>query len=332
LRLPARRHIIGLFRSPPEDWRGPIDQQLFDGRYTIKGRLGRGAMGVVYHAYDARLDRDVAIKRMAAELDDDPQLRQRFSQEARSAARLNHRNIITIYELHESDNNLYIVMELLEGVDLATLLRRKTPLPLEAKLNLMAQVCEGLEYAHAKGIIHRDIKPANLHVSVAGVVTILDFGIARLMASRMTSTGGLIGTPDYMSPEQVMAGPLDARSDLFAVGAVMYELLSGAKPFEADSVTALLLKIARDPHVPLRQRAPHLPAAAIQIVERLLAKDPGDRLATAREVQEALLRITADRPPLDAHTVAVLASTITEETLRTRTPLPPTRSQPRRTA
>jgi serine/threonine protein kinase len=313
-------------RSASDALVGPIEQQLIDGRYTVIERLGKGAMGVVYKAHDAVLDRQVAVKAMVAEIDDDPQLRQRFSQEARAAARLNHRNIITIYELHESDNQLYIVMELLEGVDLATLMKRQVGLPLEAKLNMIAQVCDGLDYAHRKGIIHRDIKPANLHVSPAGTVKILDFGIARLAQSKMTTTGGLVGTPDYMSPEQVMAGSLDARSDLFAVGAVMYELLSGSKPFEADSVTALLMKIVRDPHVPLRERAPHLPDAAILLVERLLQKDPNHRPSTAQEVQSALLSIATDRPPLDAATVSILATAVTAETMRPKTPSPPSRT------
>lgn len=282
-------------------------------------------MGVVYKAHDAVLDRQVAIKQMAAELDDEPQLRQRFSQEARAAARLNHRNIITIYELHESDDQLYMVMELLEGVDLATIIKRRVDLPLEAKVNLLAQVCDGLDYAHGKGIIHRDIKPANLHVSPAGVLTILDFGIARLAQSKMTGTGGLIGTPDYMSPEQVMAGSIDARSDLFAVGAVAYELLSGARPFDAESVTALLMKIAREPHVPLRARAPRLPDPVILLVERLLQKDPDHRPSTAREVRQALLSIATDRPPMDAVTVSILASAVSEEARRPGTPPPPSR-------
>jgi eukaryotic-like serine/threonine-protein kinase len=305
-------------------------QQIIDGRYTIIERIGRGAMGVVFKAHDSVLDRHVAIKQMAGELDDDPHLRLRFSQEARAAARLTHRNIITIHELHESEGQIYIVMELLDGVDLATLVKRQVPLPLEAKLNLMAQVCDGLDFAHASGIVHRDVKPANLHVSPSGLVTILDFGIARLAELRMTSIGGLVGTPDYMSPEQVMAGPLDARSDLYAVGTVAYELLSGKKPFEAESVAALLMKIVHEPHIPLRVNAPHLPAAVVDLVERLLSKNPAARPATARDVRQALLAIASDRPVADTATLALISGAVAEETLRRKTtprsaatPVPP---------
>jgi serine/threonine-protein kinase len=302
---------------------------LVGGRYTVIERIGKGAMGVVYKCHDTVLDRVVAVKQMVAEIDDDLQLRKRFTQEARSAARLNHGNIITIYELHESDSHLAIVMELLEGVDLATLIKHQTPLPLEARLNLMAQVCDGLAYAHAAGIVHRDIKPANLHVSPAGVVKILDFGIARLASSKMTSTGGLIGTPDYMSPEQVMAREVDARSDLFAIGAVLYELVAGVKPFKADSITALLMKIVREPHVPLAERVADLPDGISTLVERLLAKDPADRPDSAREVREALLALSTERPLFDAGTVSTLAKAVTDETLRPRTPRPPSRASVR---
>ena len=282
-------------------------------------------MGVVYKCHDTVLDRIVAIKQMAGDSDDDPQLRARFTQEARAAARLNHSHIITIYELHESDSDLAIVMELLEGVDLATLIKHQTPLPLEAKLNMMAQVCDGLAYAHKAGIVHRDIKPANLHVSPAGVVKILDFGIARIAASKMTSTGGLIGTPDYMSPEQITGGTIDARADLFAVGAVLYELLAGAKPFVAATVTALLMKIMREPHVPLGERAPALPPTLVALVDRLLAKNPADRPPSATEVHDALLALATDRPLFDPQTVASLSRLVTEETLRPRTPRPASR-------
>ena len=286
-------------------------------------------MGVVYKCHDTVLDRVVAIKQMVGELDDDHALRARFTQEARAAARLNHPHIITIYELHESDTDLAIVMELLEGVDLATLIKHKAPLTLDARLNLMAQVCDGLDYAHKAGIVHRDIKPANLHVSPTGVVKILDFGIARMAASKMTSTGGIIGTPDYMSPEQVMSATIDARSDVFAVGAVLYELLSGAKPFAAGSITALLMKIMREPHEPLSERVPDLPQGVIDLVDRLLAKPPEDRPASAREVHAALLALATERPLFDAQTVSTLSRAVTEETLRPRTPQPASRKSVR---
>ena len=278
-------------------------------------------MGVVFKCHDNVLDRLVALKQLNADLDEDPHLRKRFIQEARAAARLNHRNIITIYALHEADTGSAMVMELLDGVDLARLLKGPEVLPLEVKLNIMAQVCDGLDYAHRWGIIHRDIKPANLYVSPDGVVKILDFGIARVAASRMTSSGGLIGTPDYMSPEQAAAGEIDARSDLFAVGAVLYELLAGEKPFKADSITALLMKIVHEPHVPLRERAHDLPDGASELVERLLAKDPNGRPASAREVHGALLAISTAHPVLAGSTVAILAGAVTG---RISTPGPPT--------
>ncbi|MFN8061745.1 MAG: serine/threonine-protein kinase [Vicinamibacterales bacterium] len=301
---------------------GPaIDHHVIARRYTVVERIGKGAMGVVYKAHDAVLDRHVAMKQMVAELVDDDQLRQRFTQEARAAGKLNHPNIITIYELLEADGEIYIVMELLEGVDLATLMKRKVDLPFDSRINLMMQVCDGLDYAHARGIVHRDIKPANLHVSPSGVVKILDFGIARLAASKMTSTGGLIGTPDYMSPEQIMAGAIDARADLFAIGAVTYELVSGHKPFEAESVTALLMKILREPHVPLVERMPQLPRAAIDLVERLLAKNPADRPQSAAEVRQALAAISSGRSTLDSSTLEMLSHTIAAAGT-SRTPVP----------
>jgi serine/threonine-protein kinase len=286
-------------------------------------------MGVVFKCHDNVLDRLVALKQLNADLDEDPHLRKRFIQEARAAARLNHRNIITIYALHESDAGSAMVMELLDGVDLAKLLKGPEVLPLEVKLNIMAQVCDGLDYAHRWGIIHRDIKPANLYVSPDGVVKILDFGIARVAASRMTSSGGLIGTPDYMSPEQAAGREIDARSDLFAVGAVLYELLAGEKPFKADSITALLMKIVHEPHVPLRERAHDLPDGASELVERLLAKDPNDRPASAREVHDALLAISTAHPVLAGSTVAILAGAVTG---RISTPGPTTPAVPRAAA
>ncbi len=190
-------------------------------------------MGLVYMAYDPVLDRRVAIKQMTAEIADNEELRQRFYVEARAAARLNHPNIITIHELQEASGEIFMIMELLEGKSLAALVQAKpVPLSLEATLDVMAQVCDGLDYAHQKTIVHRDIKPGNLFLTPSGTVKILDFGIARLGSLHMTATGALIGTPDYMAPEQIRGDEIDRRTDLWAVGAVIYQLLSGTKPFE----------------------------------------------------------------------------------------------------
>ena len=278
-------------------------------------------MGVVYKAHDPVLDRLVAIKVMSSDIGDDPKLRQRFSQEARAAARLNHRNIVTIYELEEASDEICIVMELLEGVDLATVIKQQADLPLATRVDIMAQVCDGLGYAHRADIVHRDVKPANLHVASDGVVKILDFGIARLSSSHMTKTGGLVGTPNYMSPEQITGGVVDARSDIFAAGAVLYELLSGVRPFEADSVTAVLFKIVQGPHEPLGNRVPSLPDTLVDLVERALAKNPDARPATAQEMRTGLLAIAnALKTPDDSDTTTVILSMTANGTLQPVSP------------
>src|SRR5439155_5341047 len=274
-------------------------------------------MGVVYKAHDPVLDRLVAIKVMSSDIGDDPKLRQRFSQEARAAARLNHRNIVTIYELEEASDEICIVMELLEGVDLATVIKQQADLPLATRIDIMAQVCDGLGYAHRAGIVHRDVKPANLHVAADGVVKILDFGIARLSSSHMTKTGGLVGTPNYESPDQITGGVVDARSDIFAAGAVLYELLSGVRPFDADSVTAVLFKIVQAPHEPLRNRVPSLPDALIDVVEQALAKNPENRPATALEMRASLLAIAnALQTPSDADTTTAILRMTADGTMQ----------------
>lgn len=308
--------------NPAEPIVSPVKPEQIGGRYKVIERLGKGAMGVVYKAHDPVLDRLVAVKKMVDEIGEDEELRRRFHSEARAAAGLNHPNIVTIYELGETSAETFIVMELLEGVDLATVLRRKIPLTVPARLSIVAQLCEGLEFAHHHGIVHRDIKPANLHLSPAGVVKILDFGIARLASSTMTGTGALLGTPDYMSPEQVSGARIDARSDLFAVGAVFYELMCGGRPFEGPTVPSVLLKISVEPHVPARDRAPDVPDHISALIDRLMAKDPGSRPASARAVADEIRAMQGT----DAHTLSAagseIAAMVTEQTLVPRTPLP----------
>ncbi len=266
--------------------------EMVGGRYRILSTLGKGAMGMVFMAYDPVLDRKVAIKQMTAEIADNDELRQRFYVEARAAARLNHPNIITIHELQESGGEIYMVMELLEGKSLANLIQaRPVPLSLEATLDVMAQVCDGLDYAHQRNIVHRDVKPANLFLTPTGTVKVLDFGIARLGSLHMTAAGTLIGTPDYMSPEQVRGDEIDRRTDLWAVGAVLYQLLSGVKPFEGKPLARLLAAITQTPHMPLQQRAPSIPKGVSDLVDRLLAKPRDARPANAGLVRDELRAI-----------------------------------------
>ena len=257
------------------------------GKYRVVGTIGKGAMGEVYKAKDPLLNRYVAIKTIAPALAADPDFRRRFQREAQSAAQLNHTNIVTVFDFGEEDGRTYMAMELLEGRDLKDAVRARD-LRLGDKLSVMDQICDGLAFAHAKGVVHRDIKPGNIHLQPNGQVKILDFGLARLGVSDMTKTGTVMGTPHYMSPEQVRGQKADARSDVFSLGAVFYELLSHHRPFEADSVHGVLFQILEQEPEPIRKWAPDVPAALVGVVERALAKDPAHRYADAGEMARGL--------------------------------------------
>src|SRR6185295_3401233 len=200
------------------------------GKYRVVAKIGQGAMGDVYKGHDPTLNRDVAIKTITASLGAEDDIRKRFLREAQSAARLNHPNIITVYDYGEEQGKIFMAMELLEGRDLKDLIAQNKLGDLHQKLDIMEQMADGLAFAHAHDLIHRDIKPANIHVQPTGQVKILDFGLARFSSSEMTRTGMVMGTQHYMSPEQVRGEKVDARSDLFSLGAVFYEVLSGHKP------------------------------------------------------------------------------------------------------
>jgi predicted Ser/Thr protein kinase/tetratricopeptide (TPR) repeat protein len=257
------------------------------GKYRVVGTIGKGAMGEVYKAKDPLLNRYVAIKTIAPALAADPDFRRRFQREAQSAAQLNHTNIVTVFDFGEEDGLTYMAMELLEGRDLKEAVRSRD-LRLGEKLALMEQICDGLAFAHAKGVVHRDIKPGNIHLQPNGQVKILDFGLARLGESDMTKTGTVMGTPHYMSPEQVRGQKADARSDVFSLGAVFYEMLSHHRPFDADSVHGVLFQILEQEPDPIRKWAPDVPAALVGVVERALAKDPAHRYADAGEMARGL--------------------------------------------
>ena len=241
-------------------------------------------MGVLYRARDSNLERDVALKMMLVDFSVDSAARGRFEREAKAVARLQHRNIVTIHELGDADGTPYIVMEFLSGKDLDGLMIPDGQLTLVQKLDIAAQLCEGLGYAHEQGIVHRDVKPGNVRVLEDGTVKILDFGIAKFAVSSVTQTGSIMGTPSYMSPEQIMGQPVDGRADLFSAGVLLYELLGGKKPFVGEAPTAVVYQIMHVEPPPLTEMVPDLPEALLAVVSRALAKNPNERYGRASEM------------------------------------------------
>jgi serine/threonine-protein kinase len=264
-----------------------MDRQQI-GKYRILGKIGQGAMGEVFKAQDPVLNRFVAIKTISGGMAPDSDLRRRFLREAQSAARLSHPNIITVFDFGEEQDRVFMAMELLEGIDLKEAIRARTLGTLEEKLEVMEQICDGLAFAHAKGVVHRDIKPANLHIQPDGNVKIMDFGLARLGESEMTATGMILGTPHYMSPEQVRGEKADARSDVFSLGAVFYELLAHHKAFDADSMHSILFQVLEHQPEPLRRWAPELPPALMGTIEKALEKDAARRFQNGGEIRDAV--------------------------------------------
>jgi len=261
------------------------------GKYLIVAKIGSGAMGDVYRAHDAKLNRDVAVKMMAELYASDDQLVQRFRREAQSAAALNHPNVVTVFDFGSEQGKFYLAMELLDGSDLKELIASRSLNDLWDKLDVMEQIAEGLAYAHQQGVVHRDLKPANIRVLPNGRVKIMDFGLARIGTSEMTRTGMVMGTPNYMSPEQVRGTKADARSDIFSLGAVFYELLSGKKAFNADSMHTILYKVLEEDPEPVRTWVPGLPGPFVAFVERCLAKEPEHRYQHAGEMRDALRKV-----------------------------------------
>ncbi|MGB4600360.1 MAG: serine/threonine-protein kinase [Trichlorobacter sp.] len=259
------------------------------GRYQVQKELGRGAMGVVYLGKDPKINRLVAIKTVRFE-EVDPGLleetKKRFFREAEAAGTLSHPNIVTIYDVGEEEDLAYVAMELLDGSDLTPYIKQGKLLPVKELLRIIGCVAGGLAFAHDRGIVHRDIKPANIMLLKDGSVKIADFGIARISTSSATQTGTVLGTPSYMSPEQVAGQKVDGRSDLFSLGVVMYELLSGQKPFSGESIAALMYAIANKPPVLITQLDPAIPQCCAYIAHRLMTKDLTKRYQHAREVVE----------------------------------------------
>jgi len=257
-----------------------IGRQL--GKYEIQAEIGRGGMGLVYRGYDHLLDRRVAIKVLAPHLVWEPGFVERFLREARSAARLKHASIVTIFDVDQEDDRYYIVMEFLDGLTLADLIRQKGALPADDIVSITGQIAGALDYAHQCGVVHRDVKPGNVVIDPSGHATLTDFGVARAgQETRLTTTGALIGTPQYMSPEQAQGDEVDHETDIYSLGVVVYEMLSGRAPFNATTPHAVLHQLIYDPPPPLSSVRPGLSPQLDSVLANALAKQPTARYKSA---------------------------------------------------
>jgi serine/threonine protein kinase len=269
------------------------------GRYEIQAELGQGAMGVVYRAHDPQLGRTVALKTLRRDLGLPPEqyadLKKRFYQEATAAGRLNHPNLVAVHDVVELDDVPYMIMEYVEGQTLARLIATEGPLTPERAVPLIVQVCRALQYAHARGVVHRDIKPSNILVDESGQAKVSDFGIARISGSDVTQTGALLGTPAYMSPEQLNGRVVDGRSDLFSLTVALYEAVTGNNPFKADDMVAVLARIATATPAPACERNPAVSPALDAVLARGLAKHPTGRYENAQALADALAQ-ALERP------------------------------------
>ena len=264
------------------------------GRYEIIKEVGQGAMGIVYQAWDPNVERVVALKVLRPDLTSDLEFKQRFRREARSAGRLAHSGIVTIFDAGEKGNTSFLVMEYLEEQTLAELIKEKGALSPARACDIAAQVCDALDYAHKAKVIHRDIKPSNILLLPGGRVKLTDFGIARVAAeSRLTRTG-IVGTLDYMPPEQAKGQDVDHRADIYALGVVLFEMLTGHPPFHADNPGATLLKIVSEPMPPPSSLNPAVWAELEAAVLKATAKDRSQRYQTAAEMRQAIQALTAE--------------------------------------
>ncbi|HEX8962361.1 MAG TPA: serine/threonine-protein kinase [Rhodocyclaceae bacterium] len=270
------------------DASGNVEKPML-GRYQIEKELGKGAMGVVYLGRDPKINRVVAIKTMALsqEFDEDElaDVKQRFFREAETAGRLNHQNIVTIFDAGEEHDLAYIAMEFLKGKDLVPYTKPGNLMPLPKVIDIYARVADALDYAHQNNIVHRDIKPANImYEPDSDQVKVTDFGIARITDSSKTKTGMVLGTPSYMSPEQLAGKKIDGRSDLFSLGVSLYQMACGKLPFEGDSMAQLMFRIANEPHPDIRTVDPNLPECLVAIIDKVLVKDADQRYQTGAEL------------------------------------------------
>jgi len=264
------------------------------GRYEIIRELGKGAMGIVYLGRDPKINRDVAIKTMALAQEFEPDemkaVKERFFREAETAGRLNHPNIVTMFDAGEEHDLAYIAMEFLDGADLSPYTKKGKLFPPMATLKICGKVADALNYANAQHVVHRDIKPANIMLLKNKTIVVTDFGIARITASSKTKTGVVLGTPSYMSPEQLSGKHVDGRSDLFSLGVMMYEMLCGTRPFRGDSMATLMFQIANEPHPDIREYNEAIPESVVKLLDHMLAKDPDDRVENGAVVIREIVK------------------------------------------
>ncbi len=267
------------------------------GRYEITGELGKGAMGLVYKAVDPKINRTVAIKtiRFSDEFDDDVihEIKERFFREAEIAGQLSHPYIVTIYDVGDDQDLTYMAMEFLEGTDLDKHIDKKNLLRLRKVLDMVGKIADALDFAHKKEVIHRDIKPANIMLLNNEQVKVTDFGIAKAISSSRTRTGVILGTPNYMSPEQIMGQKIDSRSDIFSLGVLFYQLITAELPFHGENLSSLLYQITQVKHPPARQHNPKIPKVCDQIIDKALAKSPKDRFKTAGEMAKIIKLVSS---------------------------------------
>jgi serine/threonine-protein kinase len=268
-------------------------------RYQVLGELGHGAMGVVYKGRDPIIDRLVAIKTIRFDrLYEEKEiqgLKDRFFKEAQAAGKLAHPNIVTIFDVGEYRGLSYMAMEYVEGEVLTRFGSKGQLLQVEEVLEIIANAAEALDFAHQRKIVHRDIKPANIMRTSEGQIKVMDFGIAKLPSSTLTQDGSVLGTPAYMSPEQIQGKDLDGRSDLFSLGSILYELLTGVKPFQGETLTALTYQITHENPPPASQLNPLVPSAVDEALRKVLAKNPNDRFSRGKEFAQALRSVLQDR-------------------------------------
>ena len=262
------------------------------GRYELREELGRGAMGVVYHAHDPMIGREVAVKTMhlseAGTGMSREELVGRFQTEARAAGLLTHPNIVVIYDAGEEEGLFYITMERVEGRSLQAMLDARQLFPLPRVMKMMEQICSALDFAHQHGVVHRDIKPANLMLTADDTVKITDFGTAKILQFGTAQTVHVMGTPSYMSPEQVKGNPVDGRSDIFSLGVILYELMTGEKPFPGQNITTVIYKIINEDPIPPRSLDSSIHPGLSAVISRALAKDPAARFQNCRALLDAL--------------------------------------------